>query len=158
MRAIVQRVSAASVTVGGEIVGRIGRGLLVYVGVAKDDGPADVEYVAGKVAHIRVFEDGAGKMNLDVAAVGGGFLVISNFTLHADTRAGRRPAFTEAAPADAARERYEAFCTRLRDLGHKVETGRFRELMHITSENDGPINIIIDSRDSKGGTRPKMAD
>lgn len=149
MRAIVQRVSEAAVTVDGEVVGRIGRGLLVYVGVARDDTEADADYLARKIAGLRIFEDDAGKMNLDVAAVGGGLLAISNFSLHADTRQGRRPAFVDAAPAETARALYETFCERLRGLGRSVETGRFRETMRITSENDGPINIIIDSRESR---------
>lgn len=149
MRAIVQRVSQAAVTVDGEVVGRIGRGLLVYVGVARDDTEADADYLARKVAGLRIFEDDAGKMNLDVAAVGGGLLAISNFSLHADTRQGRRPAFVDAAPAETARALYETFCGRLRGLGRSVETGRFREMMRITSENDGPINIIIDSKESR---------
>lgn len=149
MRAIVQRVSAASVTVEGRVVGRIERGLLVYFGVARDDGPADVDYLANKVAWLRIFEDEAGKMNLDVSAVGGGLLVVSNFSLHADTRAGRRPAFVDAAPAETALAYYESFCAKLRSFGLAVETGRFRETMRIASENDGPINILIDSRDGR---------
>ena len=146
MRAIVQRVSRASVTVAGETVGRIDRGLLVYVGVAAGDEPRDAEYLANKVAHLRIFEDDAGKMNLDVAAAGGAILAVSNFTLLADCREGRRPAFVGAAPPDAARPLFDDFCEKLRGLGRRVETGRFGERMSVEAANDGPINIVLDSR------------
>ncbi len=146
MRAIVQRVASASVTVDEKMVGRIDRGLLVYVGVGHGDGAEDVAYLANKVAYLRIFEDDAGKMNRDVTQVGGAVLVISNFTLHADTRQGRRPAFTDAAPAEVAVALYEDFCTALRGLGLTVETGVFRERMLVASENEGPINITIDSK------------
>jgi D-aminoacyl-tRNA deacylase len=146
MRAIVQRVQNASVEIGGEVVARIDRGLLVYLGVAADDGPADAEQLAVKIAHLRIFEDDAGKMNLDVSAVGGEIVVVSNFTLLADTRQGRRPAFTDAAKPDAADVLYRAFCGALRDLGRPVQTGRFRETMAVRSTNDGPVNILLDTR------------
>lgn len=146
MRAIVQRVSSASVEIAGEIVGQIEKGLLVYVGVAADDAPADAEQLAAKIAHLRIFEDEAGKMNLDVSAVGGNILVVSNFTLLADTRQGRRPAFIAAAKPDAADALYQTVCEKLRGLGRSVQTGRFREHMAIKSINDGPINIIIDTK------------
>lgn len=149
MRAIVQRVSSASVTVDDKVVGRIGRGLLVYLGVGQGDGADDVSYLANKVAYLRIFEDDAGKMNRDVSQIGGDVLVVSNFTLHADTRQGRRPAFTDAAPAEVANALYEDFCTALRGLGLHVETGVFRERMNVASENEGPINIIIDSKTAR---------
>lgn len=146
MRAIVQRVRSASVAVEGRIVGEIERGLVVYLGVAHGDGERDAAYLADKTAHLRIFEDDAGKMNLDVGQVGGRVLAVSNFTLLADARQGRRPAFTAAAPPEAAALLYERFCAALRGHGLIVETGRFRERMIVASENEGPINIILDSR------------
>lgn len=146
MRSIVQRVHSASVEIAGEVVGRIEKGLLVYVGVAADDTPADAEQLASKIAHLRIFEDDAGKMNLDVASVGGSILVVSNFTLLADTRQGRRPTFTAAAKPDAADALYQAVCEKLRILGLPVQTGRFREYMAVNSINDGPINILLDTK------------
>jgi len=146
MRSIVQRVHSASVEIAGEVVGRIEKGLLVYVGVAADDTPADAEQLASKIAHLRIFEDDAGKMNLDVSSVGGSILVVSNFTLLADTRQGRRPAFTAAAKPDAADALYQAVCEKLRILGLPVQTGRFREYMAVNSINDGPINILLDTK------------
>jgi D-tyrosyl-tRNA(Tyr) deacylase len=146
MRATVQRVTSASVEIAGEIVAQIDRGLLVFLGVAAGDSAADAEQLAAKIAHLRIFEDDAGKMNLDVADVGGAILVVSNFTLLADTRQGRRPAFTAAAKPDAADPLYQLFCRRLRDLGRSVQTGRFREFMAVRSINDGPVNILIDTR------------
>ncbi len=146
MRSIVQRVHSASVEIAGEVVGRIEKGLLVYVGVAADDTPADAEQLASKIAHLRIFEDDAGKMNLDVSSVGGSILVVSNFTLLADTRQGRRPTFTAAAKPDAADALYQAVCEKLRILGLPVQTGRFREYMAVNSINDGPINILLDTK------------
>ncbi|MBN2560540.1 MAG: D-tyrosyl-tRNA(Tyr) deacylase [Phycisphaerae bacterium] len=146
MRAIVQRVGHVAVTVDGEVVGRIDRGLLVYVGVGADDGPDDVDYVAGKIRHLRIFPDDAAKMNLDVAKVGGQVLVVSNFTLQADIRQGRRPAFTQAADPAVAEELYVRLCDRLRELGLKVETGLFGAIMSVEAANDGPINILVDSK------------
>jgi len=146
MRAIVQRVSHAAVTVQGEVVGKIDRGLLVYAGVATGDGPEDVDYIANKVRHLRIFEDDADKMNLDVAQSGESVLVISNFTLLADARQGRRPAFTRAAEPDAADELYEQLCEKLRQLGLTVETGRFGAMMSVAAANNGPVNILLDSK------------
>lgn len=146
MRAIVQRVRSASVEIGGEIVGQIERGLLVYVGVAIDDTDADAQQLATKIAYLRIFEDDAGKMNLDVSSVSGAVLIVSNFTLLADTRQGRRPAFIGAARPDAAEVLYQAMCGRLRNMGLPVQTGRFREYMAVQSVNDGPINILLDTK------------
>ncbi len=148
MRAIVQRVRSASVEIAGERVGRIERGLLVYVGVAADDNASDAEQLASKIAHLRIFEDDAGKMNLDVSAIGGAILVVSNFTLMADTRQGRRPAFIAAARPDAADALYQTVCEKLRNLGLPVQTGRFRESMAVSSINDGPINILLDTKNA----------
>ncbi|MBK8269777.1 MAG: D-tyrosyl-tRNA(Tyr) deacylase [Planctomycetes bacterium] len=146
MRAIVQRVSRASVSIDGATVGQIDRGLLVYVGVGHGDGNDDVAYIAGKIRHLRIFEDEAGKMNLDVVDVGGRVLLISNFTLYGDARKGRRPAFIEAAAPDVAVRLYEDVCEQVRNLGVDVETGRFQQTMAVESINDGPINLLIDSR------------
>ena len=146
MRAVVQRVSQAAVTVAGEVVGRIDRGLLVYAGVADDDRPTDVDYLANKIRYLRIFPDEAGKMNLDVAQIGGAVLVVSNFTLQADIRQGRRPAFTRAAQPEAAQELYRQLCDSLRELGLTVGTGTFGAVMSVEADNDGPINILVDSR------------
>jgi len=146
MRLVIQRVARAEVRVGSEVVGRIERGLLVYLGVAADDEREDAERLAAKVATLRVFEDDAGKMNCDLAAVGGAVLAVSNFTLCGDARKGRRPSFDHAAPPPKGREIYEHFCQALRGLGVPVETGRFRERMAVCGENDGPINILLDSK------------
>lgn len=150
MRAVVQRVGTSSVMVDGVRVGHINRGLLIYLGVGRDDEPSDAEYLAQKIATLRIFEDDAGKMNLDVSSVGGQVLAISNFSLYADASKGRRPAFVDAAPPDMALQLYEHFCMSLRALGLHVETGRFRETMAVQSVNDGPINIIVDSGNRSG--------
>lgn len=130
----------------GDAVGRIGRGLLVYVGVASDDGPADVEYAAEKIAGTRIFPDEAGKMNLDVRQIGGAVLVVSNFTLQADTRQGRRPSFVGAARPEQADALYRGVCDRLRAQGIEVQTGRFGAAMRVSSVGAGPVNIWIDTR------------
>ncbi|UJR86327.1 D-aminoacyl-tRNA deacylase [Sandaracinus amylolyticus] len=146
MRAVAQRVAHAEVEVDGEIVGRIDRGLLVYLGAAKEDVESDVDYVAGKLANLRIFEDDQGKMSRSVLDVGGAVLVVSQFTLFGDVRRGRRPSFDDAAPPDLARLRYEEVCTRLRAMGLRVETGRFRAHMDVRSQVDGPVTILLDSR------------
>lgn len=146
MRLVIQRVERADVVVDGAAIAKIGRGLLVYVGVAVDDDVADVQYAARKVSGIRIFEDDEGKMNRDVAAVGGQVLAVSNFTLLADTQQGRRPAFTAAAPPDRANELFESFCEELRRSGLAVQTGRFGARMAVTAANAGPINIVLDTR------------
>jgi D-tyrosyl-tRNA(Tyr) deacylase len=146
MRAVAQRVTSASVEVEGQIVGRIGRGLLVYLGAAVGDGPADLDYVANKVAGLRVFEDDVGKMSRAVAEVDGRVLVVSQFTLFGDVRRGRRPSFDGAAPPTEAERLYEAFVADVRGRALHVETGRFRADMTVRAEVDGPVTILIDSR------------
>ncbi|WP_025323047.1 D-aminoacyl-tRNA deacylase [Deferrisoma camini] len=146
MRAVVQRVSRAEVRVGGEPVGRIGRGFLVLVGVEPDDTEADAAYVADKVAGLRVFEDEAGRMNRDLAAVDGAVLLVSQFTLLGDCRKGRRPSFTAAAPPDLAEALYEDVADRLRRAGVPVATGRFRAEMEVELVNDGPVTLLLDSK------------
>lgn len=146
MRAVVQRVSAASVAVDGETTGRIGRGLLVLVGVTNDDGPADVQYIADKVRDLRVFEDQAGKMNLALSDVAGAVLAVSQFTLYGDCRKGRRPSWDAAAPAPLARALYDATVAAMRANGLTVETGVFQARMAVTLVNDGPVTLLLDSR------------
>ncbi len=146
MRAVVQRVSRAEVRVEGRTTGRIGRGLAVLLGVARDDEEEDARLLADKVAALRVFEDGAGKMNLAVAEVGGGVLVVSQFTLLGDARKGNRPSFTEAAPPEAANALYERFCGLVREKGLPVATGVFRATMEVELVNEGPVTILLDSR------------
>ncbi|MEK6642942.1 MAG: D-aminoacyl-tRNA deacylase [Planctomycetota bacterium] len=145
MRAVLQRVSKADVSVDGVVIGAIQAGLLVYMGVGPQDTESDAEYVANKIRYLRVFPDEAGKMNLDVAQIGGGVLLVSNFTLFADIRQGRRPAFTDAAAPELAERLYELVSSGLRALGVPVETGRFGAMMMVSSENAGPINILLDS-------------
>lgn len=145
MRAVVQRVSRASVTVDGEIVGRIERGLLVLLGVTHADSEAAADYLAEKIAGLRVFEDDAGKMNLSVVDVGGSILAVSQFTLYGDARKGKRPSFDDAARPEQARKLYERFVERIRTLGLVCETGRFQEMMQVELVNEGPVTILLDS-------------
>lgn len=145
MRAIIQRVSRAEVRVEGVPVGQISRGFVILLGVAKDDSVADADYIDDRVAGLRVFADPAGKMNLALAAVGGELLVISQFTLYADT-SQRRPSFTAAAPPERARELYDYFLSLSRRRGVKVEAGLFGAQMDVELVNDGPVTIILDSR------------
>jgi D-tyrosyl-tRNA(Tyr) deacylase len=149
MRAVLQRVAEASVSVDGQVVGRIGRGLLVYLGVAAGDQSADIEYTVSKIRDLRVFGDGEGKMNLSVADVGGSLLVISQFTLCGDIRKGRRPSFDGAEKPAAARERYEEALASFRRTGLPVEAGVFQADMQVSSVNDGPVTFILDSRDMR---------
>jgi len=146
MRATVQRVSQASVTVDDQVVGSIGPGLLVYAGVADGDDESDVRYLADKIAGLRIFNDDAGKMNRSVTDIAGGVLVISAFTLQADARKGRRPSFDAAAGLELAERLYESLCEQLRQAGLTVAQGQFRAHMHVTSLNDGPICILLDSK------------
>ena len=146
MRAVVQRVSSARVTVDGEVVGRIGRGFLVLLGVATDDTQEDVVYMAQKVAGLRVFEDADGKMNLALADVGGQVLVVSQFTLYGDCRKGRRPSFIAAAPPEQAETLYRGFVAELKGQGIAVETGRFQVHMDVELVNDGPVTLIVESK------------
>ena len=145
MRAVVQRVSRAQVTVNGEITGRIGPGLLVLLGVSTSDAETDAEYLADKIAGLRIFEDKDGKMNLSVAEARGSVLAVSQFTLYGDTRGGRRPSFIAAARPEQARKLYEHFIARVRAAGLACETGRFQEMMQVELLNDGPVTILLDS-------------
>ena len=146
MRAVVQRVSRAEVRVDGQVVGAVGRGFLVLLGVARGDGEADAAAIADKVAGLRVFEDAAGKMNLALAEVGGGVLVVSQFTLLGDARKGNRPSFVDAAPPEEGNALYELVCARLREKALPVATGTFRAQMAVELVNDGPVTILLDSR------------
>jgi len=145
MRAVVQRVNRAQVAIGGEVVGEIGRGLLVLLGVAHADNEADADYLAEKIVGLRIFEDESGKMNLDAATAGGGVLVVSQFTLYGDVRRGKRPSFDAAAPPEHARQVYEYFVERIRAAGLPCQTGRFQETMQVELVNDGPVTILLDS-------------
>ena len=145
MRAVVQRVSRAQVTVNGEVTGRIGRGMLVLLGVGSSDTEADAEYLADKIAGLRIFEDENGKMNLAIADAGGEVLAVSQFTLYGDVRRGKRPSFDGAAPPQRARELYEIFVERIRAFGLICETGRFQEMMQVELVNEGPVTILLDS-------------
>ena len=145
MRAVVQRVCSASVTVDGRAVGSIERGLLVYVGVGRGDTDADVAYIVDKILHLRLFSDGDGKMDLSVSDMSGSVLVVSQFTLFGDCRRGRRPSYVTASDPETARQQYEAVVTRLRRDGLHVETGEFRTMMRVDSINDGPITVLLDS-------------
>ena len=146
MRCVVQRVSRASVTVEGKTTGEVEKGSMVLVGVEQGDGEADMRYCAEKVAGLRVFEDGEGKMNLSVKDVGGAVLAVSQFTLLGDARHGRRPSFSNAARPEEANALYEDFCQALRAAGIRVETGVFQTHMEVSLVNDGPVTILLDSR------------
>jgi D-tyrosyl-tRNA(Tyr) deacylase len=145
MRAVVQRVSHATVSTADGIAGQIGRGLLVLVGIASGDDTADIDYIASKIRELRVFPDENGKMNRSLAEAGGQLLVVSQFTLMGDVRRGRRPAFDGAAPPDRARLTFEALLERLRSRG-PVETGVFQAHMDVALNNDGPVTVLLDSR------------
>lgn len=146
MRAVVQRVSEASVTVDGEIVGRIDRGLMVLLGVATDDTQTDANLIADKIAGLRIFPDDDGKMNRSVIDISGGVLLVSQFTLLGDCRTGRRPSFITAARPESARTLYEAVAAELRGRNLVVETGRFQEHMDVALVNDGPVTLLLDTR------------
>jgi D-tyrosyl-tRNA(Tyr) deacylase len=145
VRAVVQRVSRAKVKVEGAVVGEIGPGLLVLLGVGQGDSEAAADYLARKVAGLRIFEDDSGKMNHAVRELGGAVLVVSQFTLLGDVRRGKRPSFDAAAPPEQARRLYEYFVQCLRDAGVPCETGRFQEMMQVELVNDGPVTILLDS-------------
>jgi len=145
MRAVVQRVSRAKVTVAGEITGDIGQGLLVLLGVGRADTEAGADYLADKIVGLRIFEDDAGKMNRSVAEVGGAVLAVSQFTLYGDVRKGKRPSFDDAARPEMARTLYEKFVSRVRESGVRCEIGRFQEMMDVELVNDGPVTILLDS-------------
>jgi len=144
VRLILQRVSAAEVRVAGEAVGRIGRGMLVLVGVEKGDGPAQAAAAAAKLGHLRIFEDAEGRMSLGPAEAGADFLVVSQFTLAGSLDRGRRPSFDAAAPPEAAEPLVERLVEELRRAGHRVETGRFRARMEVELINDGPVTFVLD--------------
>jgi D-tyrosyl-tRNA(Tyr) deacylase len=146
MRAVVQRVTSARVRIGDRSVGEIGRGLLVFAGIEKGDGPEDIKYVAGKVCGLRIFEDAAGRMNLSIGEVDGAVLAVSQFTLCGDCRKGRRPSFDDAEPPASAKPLYEGLLRALRALNVKVETGEFQAHMEVELVNDGPVTILLDSR------------
>ncbi len=145
MRVVIQRVSSARVRVDGQTTGEIGRGLLVLLGVSREDGPTDAQYIAGKLRDLRLFEDDAGKMNRSVVDIGGAILIVSQFTLHGDVRKGRRPSFDRAAPPEFARQMYEEVVRMLRGDGLRVETGVFQAHMQVELVNDSPVTILLDS-------------
>ena len=145
MRAVVQRVRRASVTAQAKIVGQIGQGLLVLLGVTHDDDEAAADYLAEKVAGLRIFEDEAGKMNRSVIDAGGAALVVSQFTLYGDVRSGKRPSFDAAAPPEQAKRLYEYFVQRVKAVGVPCETGEFQAMMQVELINDGPVTILLDS-------------
>ena len=145
MRAVIQRVKSASVTVEGEVVSEIHKGLLVFLGVAQEDTSADVEYMASKIANLRIFEDGEGRMNLSILDVGGEALVVSQFTLYGDCRKGRRPSFIHAARPEKADPLYQAFMDEISRLGVPVKAGIFQAMMDVELINDGPVTMMLDS-------------
>jgi len=146
MRAVVQRVKESSVTVGSDIIGKIGAGILVFLGVSKEDTINDVDYLAEKILNLRIFEDEHGKMNKSLLEARGDMLVVSQFTLLGDCRKGRRPSFTDAAEPDKANELYEQFVEKVSGKGITVKTGRFRAMMDVQLINDGPVTFIVESR------------
>jgi len=146
VKALLQRVTGASVSVSGEAVGKIGQGLVVFVGVANGDTEKDAQYLAQKTVSLRIFSDEVGRFNLSAVDIKGELLIISQFTLLADTKKGRRPSFTEAAPPAQAEALFERFVEESRASGLKVETGRFQQYMQVEIHNDGPVTILLDSR------------
>jgi D-tyrosyl-tRNA(Tyr) deacylase len=145
MRAVVQRVLRAQVSVGDEIVGRINAGLLVLLGVGKSDTQTDADYLASKILGLRIFDDESGKMNLSLVDTRGAILAVSQFTLYGDVRKGKRPSFDQAAPPQLANELYEYFVGKIRESGTHCETGRFQAMMQVELLNDGPVTILLDS-------------
>lgn len=146
MRAVIQRVSKASVAVNGQVVGQIKHGLLVFLGVGKGDGQSDIDFLAGKITNLRIFPDADGKMNQSVKDIGGGVLLVSQFTLFGDCRKGRRPDFTAAGQPETAKTLYEQMIATIRAKGVRVETGIFAAHMDIDSTNDGPVTLLLDSK------------
>jgi D-tyrosyl-tRNA(Tyr) deacylase len=149
VKALLQRVTSASVTIEGEVVGKIGRGLVVFIGVAEGDGPNDADYLVQKLVNLRIFADKEEKFNLSALDIKAELLLVSQFTLLADTRKGRRPSFTEAAPPQLAEELFEYFVKEAKGSGLRVQTGRFQQYMQVEIHNDGPVTIMLDSRDRR---------
>lgn len=149
MRAVIQRVTRARVTVEDRIAGEIGRGLLILLGVTHDDTREDADYLASKIVALRIFDDADGKMNVSVKDAGGGLLVVSQFTLYGDVRRGLRPSWSDAATPEVAEPLYEYFVDRCRKLIQPVETGSFRAMMQVELVNDGPVTLMVDSRNRK---------
>lgn len=150
MKALLQRVSRASVSVAGEEVGRIGRGLVVFLGVAGGDTEKDAQYLVQKITNLRIFADNEERLNLSALDVNGELLLVSQFTLLADTRKGRRPSFIEAAPPAQAEELFDYFVAQAQASGLRVATGRFQQYMQVEIHNDGPVTVMLDSRDRSG--------
>ena len=146
MKTVIQRVKEASVTVDGQVVGKIGLGLLVFLAVSKNDTASDVDYLVNKLIELRIFEDDKGKMNFSIQEAGGEFLVVSQFTLLGSCEKGRRPSFDQAADPQKGEELYNAFVKALKGAGQKVETGQFRAMMDVSLVNDGPVTFVVESR------------
>ncbi len=146
MRAVVQRVQSAEVLVEGRLSGKIGNGLLVFIGVGKGDGEEDISYMTSKLPELRIFEDASGKFNLSLKEIGGEMLIVSQFTLYGDCRKGRRPSFTEAEEPIMAKSLYDRFVSKLEELGIAVQTGEFQAKMHVHLINDGPVTLLLDSK------------
>jgi len=149
VKALLQRVTSASVSIDGEVVGSIGRGLVVFVGVAEGDSPKDADYLVQKLVNLRIFADEAERFNLSALDIKAELLLVSQFTLLADTRKGRRPSFTQAAPPPQAEELFERFVDEAKASGLRVQTGRFQQYMQVEIHNDGPVTIMLDSRDKR---------
>jgi D-tyrosyl-tRNA(Tyr) deacylase len=149
VKALLQRVTSASVSIEGEVVGKIGQGLVVFVGVAEGDGPNDADYLAQKLVNLRIFADKEEKFNLSALDIKAELLLVSQFTLLADARKGRRPSFSQAAPPQLAEELFEYFVSAAKGSGLKVQTGRFQQYMQVEIHNDGPVTIMLDSRDRR---------
>ncbi|MGZ3536182.1 MAG: D-aminoacyl-tRNA deacylase [Thermodesulfobacteriota bacterium] len=150
MKAVIQRVKSAQVCVDGRVSGKIGRGLLVLLGVGKGDGESDLSFLTSKIPDLRIFEDDSGKFNLSLKEIDGEILVVSQFTLFGDCRKGRRPSFTEAEEPSTAKHLYEQFILKLRERGVPVETGEFQAKMKVHLINDGPVTLLLDSRQGQG--------
>jgi D-tyrosyl-tRNA(Tyr) deacylase len=149
VKALLQRVTSASVSIDGEVVGSIGRGLVVFVGVVEGDSPKDADYLVQKLVNLRIFADEAERFNLSALDIKAELLLVSQFTLLADTRKGRRPSFTQAAPPAEAEELFEHFIDEAKASGLRVQTGRFQQYMQVEIHNDGPVTIMLDSRDKR---------
>ena len=146
MRAVIQRVKSAEVCVNDRVTGSIEKGLLVFLGVGKGDSESDISFLTSKIPELRIFEDASGKFNLSLKEIGGEMLIVSQFTLYADCRKGRRPSFTDAEEPGAARQLYEQFISRLKEQGMTVQTGEFQAKMEVHLVNEGPVTLVLDSR------------